>query len=82
MNFEQIQWNKVFCRMYGLAVIEVMTMSGYLFNIDEMLWVKKISRGVVKKQRPAFSITYVPNCIKITKYPHEAKETIETILFH
>ena len=26
MNFEQIQWNKVFCRMYGLAVIEIMTL--------------------------------------------------------
>ena len=38
MNFEQIQWNKVFCRMYGLAMIEVMTMSGHLSNIDEIFF--------------------------------------------
>ena len=37
MNFEQIQWNKVFCSMYGLAMIEVMTMSGHLSNSDEIL---------------------------------------------
>ena len=37
MNFEQIQWNKVFCRIYGLAVIEVMTLSGHLSNIDEIV---------------------------------------------
>ena len=35
-NFEQIQWNKIFCRMYGLAVIEVMSLSRHLLNIDEM----------------------------------------------
>ena len=37
MNFEQIQWNKVFCRMCGFAVIEVMTMSRHLSNIDEKI---------------------------------------------
>ena len=36
MNFEQIQGNKVFCRMYGLAVIEVISLSGHLSIIDEM----------------------------------------------
>ena len=36
MNFGQILWNKVFCRMFGLVVIEVMTLSGHLSNIDEM----------------------------------------------
>ena len=36
MNFEQIQWNKVFCRMYGFAMIEVMTLSGHLLNIGEI----------------------------------------------
>ena len=37
MNFEQIQRNKVFCRMCGLAVIEVMSLSGHLSNIDEII---------------------------------------------
>ena len=36
MNFEQILWNKVFCKMFGLVVIEVMTPSGHLSNIDEI----------------------------------------------
>ena len=36
MNFEQIQSNKVFCRVLGLVVIEVMTLSGHLSNIDEI----------------------------------------------
>ena len=36
MNFEQILWNKVFCRMFGLVVIEVMTLSGHLSNINEI----------------------------------------------
>ena len=44
MNFEQIQWNKVFCRIYGLAVIEVMTLSGHLSNIDEIT--AKIRRSI------------------------------------
>ena len=34
---QPIQWNKLFHRMYGLARIEVMTMSGHLSNIDEIL---------------------------------------------
>ena len=36
MNFELILWNKVFCRMFGLVVIEVMTPSGQLSNINEI----------------------------------------------
>ena len=36
MNFELILSNKVFCRMFGLVVIEVMTPSGHLSNINEM----------------------------------------------
>ena len=36
MNFEQILWNKVFCRMFDLVVIEVMTPSGHLSNINEI----------------------------------------------
>ena len=36
MNFEQIQLNKVFCRMHGLVVIEGMNLSGHLSNIDEI----------------------------------------------
>ena len=35
-NFEQIQWINLFHRMYGLAVIKVMTMSGHFSNIDEI----------------------------------------------
>ena len=35
-DFEQIQLNRLFCRMYGLAVIEVISLSGHLSNIDEM----------------------------------------------
>ena len=35
-NFEQIQWNKIFCRIYGLAVIVAMSLSGHLLNIDEI----------------------------------------------
>ena len=41
MNFEQVLWNKVFCRMFDLVVIEVMTPSGHLSNINEIelfLW--------------------------------------------
>ena len=34
--FKQIQWNKIFFRMYGFAVIEVMSLSGHLSNIDEI----------------------------------------------
>ena len=37
MNFEHIQWNEVFCRMYGLVMIEFKTMSGHLSNINEIL---------------------------------------------
>ena len=37
-NFDQIQWNEIFCTMYGLAVIEVMSLSGNLSNIDEIKW--------------------------------------------
>ena len=36
MNFGQNLWNKVFCRMLGLVVIEVMTSSGHLSNINEI----------------------------------------------
>ena len=36
MNFEQMQWNKVFYRMYVLAVIEVMSLSGHLSNINKI----------------------------------------------
>ena len=35
MNFEQFS-EVDFCRIYGLAVIEVMTLSRHLSNIDEM----------------------------------------------
>ena len=35
-NFFQFQWSKVFCSMYGLTGIEVMTLSGYLSHIDEI----------------------------------------------
>ena len=35
-NFEQIQWNKLFHRIYGLAVNLIMTLSGHLSNIDEI----------------------------------------------
>ena len=37
MNFETILRNKVFCRMFGLVVIEIMTPSGHLSNINEMI---------------------------------------------
>ena len=33
-----ILWNKVFCRMFVLVVMEGMTLSGHLLNIDEILW--------------------------------------------
>ena len=44
MNFEQMQWNKVFYRMYVMAVIEVMSLSGHLSNIDEidLSWKRKL----------------------------------------
>ena len=35
-TFEQIQWNKVFCRMYGLSMIEVISPSGQMSNIVTM----------------------------------------------
>ena len=35
-TFEQIEGNKIFCMMYGLAVIEVMSLSGHFSNIDEI----------------------------------------------
>ena len=38
MNFEQILWNKVFCMMFGLVVMEGMTLSGHLSNIND--WIK------------------------------------------
>ena len=40
MKFGQIQWNKVFCGMHGLAVTEVMTLSGffkYWWNLPSSL---------------------------------------------
>ena len=37
MNFEQILLNKVFCRLFGLVVIEGMTPSGHLSNINEIM---------------------------------------------
>ena len=36
MNFEQILWNKVFFWMFGLVVIEGLTLSGHLSNINEI----------------------------------------------
>ena len=36
MSFEQILRNKVFCMMYGLVMIEVMTPSGHSSNMNEM----------------------------------------------
>ena len=36
MNFEQILVNKIFCRMFDLVIIEVMTLSGHLSNINEI----------------------------------------------
>ena len=35
MNFGQNLSNKVFCRMFGLVVMEGMTLSGHLSNIDD-----------------------------------------------
>ena len=37
-QFEKIQWNEIFCKMYRLVVIEVMSLSGHLSNIDEIKW--------------------------------------------
>ena len=36
MNFEQILWNKVFCRMFGLVVMEGMTLSGHPLIINKI----------------------------------------------
>ena len=35
-NFEQIQWNKIFHRMYDLAVNLTMSVSGHLLIINEI----------------------------------------------
>ena len=37
MNFEQILLNKVFCRMFGLIVIEGMALSGQPWIINEIV---------------------------------------------
>ena len=36
MNFEQILLNKDFCMMFGLVVIEGMTLSGHPWIINEI----------------------------------------------
>ena len=36
LNFEQIQWNKIFHRMYGLAVNLIMSVSGHPSIINEI----------------------------------------------
>ena len=37
MNFEQIQWTKVFSRMLGLVVMEGMTLSGHPSIINKII---------------------------------------------
>jgi hypothetical protein len=74
INFEQIQWNKVFCRMYGLAVIEVMTMSGHLSNIDEItslsLHFQRLQDFAKKASNHYLpSLIYIVPAISLTLFP-------------
>ena len=54
MNFEQILLNKDFCMMFGLVVIEGMTPSKHLSNINEIedcqiLWITEGYREASQK---------------------------------
>ena len=35
-NFEQIQWNKIFCTIYGLALMQTFSDSMLIKNIDKI----------------------------------------------
>ena len=39
-NFEQNQQNKIFCRMYGLAVMQTISNSMIIENIDKIAYEK------------------------------------------
>ena len=57
--FKEIQWNKVFCRMYGLAVIEVMILSGHLTNIDEILSKYETAKlACTQRQKSCFPFSF------------------------
>ena len=63
MNFEQILWNKVFCRMFGLVVMEGMTPSGHLSNINEIENHHFFTASIWELVKTAQKLTYLNRTI-------------------
>ena len=61
-NFEQNQWYKIFCRMYGLTVMQTISSSTNITNIDK---IKKNNHFWTQIENPGHSVMeYTCKCLQ------------------
>ena len=71
LNFEQIQWNKIFHRMYGLAVNIIMSVSGHPSIINEIVWTEEYCQTSPNKNKSP-NLWHIPSILVCCIFVHQS----------